>query len=172
MKLIKPYSDDYMFYNRDLHQYVLTKKAVLELDGIDLSRIFEANRDDTPDTQVDRFLMFISRHFYNYVYSHANSHNRNVVEYALAKSASWRDKIKQCLLNEVEYALSEGAFWNKSGVNISKGSVMDLTTLRDARKISSDTEDILYSELDVLGVMPIYQGVIRVPWGMEWRTDY
>ena len=58
--LITPQSDEWMIYDKAAHRYILTDKAVLDLDGVDLNSYFGMIKDETPGTQVRRFLDFIS----------------------------------------------------------------------------------------------------------------
>lgn len=167
-----PYDDEDMIYDYAAHRYVLTQSGVAAQLGIVLQTTIQRTPiDSNPSLAGERFLNFISRHLYGYIYRNIPTANRNVIEYVLAKCPEVRGIVKQAMLNEVEYVLSEGAFWNKSGINILKGAAMDLSTLRDTRVISYDTEALLYSPIPSLPYPLLYRGVIPTL-NNEWRTDY
>lgn len=171
--LTYPYDDPEMIYNRAEHRYVLTSDGVTSKLGVVLQNVLQRTpTDNNPSAAPERFLDFVSRHFYGYIYRNIPTANRNVIEWVLAKCPDMRSLIKQAMFNEVEYVLSEGAFWNKSGVNVLKGSVMDLSTLRDTRVVSYDTENLLYSPIPSFPYPLLYRGVIPTPFGVQWRADY
>lgn len=166
-----PYNDNKMTYNLAEHRYALNPQYVTDKTGIVLQNVLRSAMDNNVSASAERFVDFISRHFYGYIYRNIPTANRNIIEYALAKCPELRDIIAQCMVNEVEYALSEGGFWNKSGVNIAKGSVMDLSTLRDTRVVSYDTQSLLWSPVPSLPYPIMYRGIIATL-RTEWRTDY
>lgn len=60
-----------------------------------------------------------------------------------------------------------------SGVNIVKGTAMDLSALRDTRAVSYETEGTLWQPIPVLGgVSVLYRGIIPVLCDIKWREDY
>ena len=171
MKL--PYDDGILRYDILKHRYIPTEDGVADKTGIILQTTVAYAHNSNPSAAGAMFCDFVSQHLYNYIYRHGNSQNRWIVEYALAKDATLRQVLAECLMNEVRYIIDEGAFWNKSGVNIGKGAAMDLSTLRDTRAVSYETEGALWQPIPVLGgVSVLYRGIIPVLCDIKWREDY
>lgn len=155
-----PFSDDYMTYNDKTHRYTLTKKAVFDWLGINLDTRLNVSRLDNASAAADIALQGISRHIYGYIY--ARTRYKTYIEYVLAKNPECRGILQQAMLNEVDYTINNGDFWQYAGVNLSEGRAMDLSTLRDARVVSADTEQLLYQPLSC-GLMLCYQGNMSIP---------
>lgn len=168
-----PYNDEIMWYDITKHRYIPLPEGVAAETGIVLQTTVSYAHNSNPSAAGRMFCDFVSQHLYNYIYRNGNTNNRQIVEYALAKDAGLRQVLAECFMNEVRYILDEGAFWNKSGINVSRSTAMDLSTLRDARVVSYETEGALWQPVAMLGgVSVLYRGVIPVLCGFKWREGY
>lgn len=125
-----PFSDDYMTYDYNMHRYVLTDKAVLDLLGENLNIILN---NPSPETK-NALLKKISNTVYNYILTASMS--PDYIEYILAMDVDLRPMIQDMLVSQVEYTLTNGAVENFSGVNISKGSYIELDKIRNGQQVS------------------------------------
>lgn len=164
-----PYSDEYMAYDFKAHRYVLTEKCVLDELGVNLSIILNTSPDANPSTAITRALGELSAKLYAWIYGH-NPSFKMLIEKVLATFAPCREIIYECLKNEVTYSLKNGDFYNYSGINVAKGTVMDIRSLRD-RVVSYFTEQALYQTLPN-GICLLYQGWYSVPPNITYREGY
>lgn len=159
-KMVYPYNDANVRYDYTKHRYILTKEGVLQELNVNLDERLNVARSENASRAADHALDVISKHVYNFIYSH-NS-DKLYLEYLLAKYAPCRQLIIDVLFQEVEYALDNGTFWNYGGVNLTNGQVVDLSALRGQRVVSYDTEMKLYQRLPN-GVCLLYQGQYTYP---------
>lgn len=128
-----PYDTNYMTYDYNMHQYVLTEKAALDLLGENLNEI----TNNSPTT-TRALLKRNSGTVYNYLIG--DSQSPDYIEYILAMDEEQRERIQTMLVAQLEYTLFNGAVDLYSGINISKGQYVDLKEIRGARKIADAVE--------------------------------
>lgn len=152
-----PYSDQTMTYDFKRHQYVLTTQGVFLELGENLDTYFPTGSDSNQSTRAKRLLERISRKVYNYIYQ--DSMNASWLEFELAKQPFLRERIKDMLIYQLEYFLVNGDPTLNSGVNIDKGSAMDINQLRGRVKVADDTEILANEIIPQLGRSIKYLGM-------------
>jgi hypothetical protein len=136
-----PYNDDNLIYDVDLHAYVITPKAVEN----NLGENIEIAYGGLEKAQIQ--LKNNSRKLYSWLYSQINISSKKLVEYRLAMDVNYRDVIFQALLAQVEYALESSAdtLGSQHGINVEKGTAMNIRDLRDERLVSAQAIQTLRS---------------------------
>lgn len=139
---MKPYSDEYMTFDKVTHRYVLTEKDVLINLGINLqARVKNENA-------IQNLLRTASAHVYSFLHSYNT--NNEAQDYVLATTETGRAIIKQALERQLTYILVVG----------------DLTMSVDDAKRSKwfdvIAEEILYTPIPEIGNSILYTGNLRV----------
>ena len=163
-----PYDDQYMVYNHNLHRYVLTENCVHDELGEKFD--LDTTGDTNPSTLPDRILKRISGTVYRYLYE--NVWNRDTLEYYLAKIPSLRETIKEMLTEQTLYVLRNGFIEDYSGVNISKGTAMDINQLRGRAKVAPAVEDLAYQTVPELGHSLKFAGPLPIIPANAFRRGY
>ena len=118
-----PYNDEYMVYDYDEHRYILTEKAVLDKNNINLQERLnvggEVNRERTPQIFLDSVSDLVYSQIYDY------SSQPSIQEYQLAKCPSARKVIMKAMLDQVDYVLVNGFLNQYGGIDLKKGSKLD-----------------------------------------------
>lgn len=123
-----PINDEYMKYDFRNHRYVLTEKAIFEEVGVNLNDITSC----ITDKKI--FLKRVSSDVYSYI--KGNSRSPEYIEYILAVDTDLRPMVQEMLISQAEYVLLNGAVSAFSGINLSKGTAVEINKLRDERKVS------------------------------------
>lgn len=155
--MLFPYNDETMIYDYKRHKYCLTVKGVFLELGENLDTYFPKGSDCNQSTMAKRLLQRISRKVYNYIYQ--DSMNTRWLEYELAKQPFLRERIKNMLVYQLEYFLVNGDSALSCGVNIDKGSTIDIQQLRGRVKIADDTEILANEVIPELGRSLKYLGI-------------
>ena len=122
-----PQADVDMTYVLKAHRYVLTKAAIENEFGIDLTFwLGDAKK-------IPIFINQISRQIYYYIYEHHFAEEKNLMQWALAKEIDWREILREAMLAQVEYALisSGNLVALQTGFNVEKGTMADLNKIRN-----------------------------------------
>lgn len=133
---IMPTNDSKMIYNLSTHRYVLTIDGASEIGDVTIAY--------GDNIQAERTLKSISRTIYNYIFSHANRANRNIVEYWIATNAELRDAIYQAMCAQLEADLSSGQndVKNQAGINFETNGIIDNKLLK-AKSLCIEAQQIL-----------------------------
>lgn len=122
---IKPYDDDKLIYDYELHKYLLNQKYAISFFGSDVA---------TKDSKEWRILsLSFSDNIYSFIYSFKSTEIAyDVMEYNLATNKIYREVLAEVLINQCEYALTaNGDTVNlQHGVSVSSGKTTDLEILR------------------------------------------
>lgn len=139
-----PYNDDFMIFDEELGQYVLTEKYAFEKLGLSL---FEsANERNSPNAQiaVKRILVQCSNMIYNYIHQFSFYNRRQ--DYWIATLPSARRMIMRSMGEQLLYMSMVG----------------DLSRSTDIEKrrfaIDENAKRILEQTLPEIGVCIIYGG--------------
>lgn len=158
-----PFNDENMTYNYENHRYQLTPLAVEKM-GINLGQQLNPSGDNNPASLPERWLERVSMIIHNRIY---NSNNAWLwLEYCLANVPRFRKVIQRAMEEQVIYMLTVGDLGLQTGVNIERGSSMNLNDLRGEGRYSPDALDILVNA----GLL--YQGYISAPFGITYRDGY
>lgn len=130
-----PYDDEIMKYDYSAHRYVLTVDGVLHELGTDLKQRLNPGDDANPSALAARFLAQVSRVVYNAIYKYTQ--DEAVMEYLLAVYPPLRARIKEMLQAQLLYMLVNNDLGLFSGVNVAKGTVMDINALRGEARIAA-----------------------------------
>lgn len=153
-----PFSDDDMKYDEQSHRYVLTADCVSRELGEDLSVVLNTTGDTNASSLPDRFLQRVSRTVYLWLYR--DSMNPDWIEYILATYPPLRAWVKEMLLSQTWYVLNNDFIADYSGVNIAKGSTIDINWLRGRVKIADEVEEIANRFIPGLGYSLKYAGML------------
>ncbi|NOQ50476.1 MAG: hypothetical protein GQ557_02265 [Mycoplasmataceae bacterium] len=136
---VLPYNDDYLVYDLDSRQFLLTVSGVKDLLGYDLTN------DIGTIQEANYFCLECSDIIYGHIYSYSNL---NVIEqkrYSIAKDEDLREIIKRALLAQMRYMVKSGAnlLGNMHGVNIERGKALDISKLRGNIIVSDQSHKLL-----------------------------
>lgn len=101
-----PYNDDYMIFDEESNQYVLTEKCILESVGVDLTN--KLNERNTVNSQVvvNRLLRIVSNQIYGYI--HKFNANTFLQDKLIAKIPSLRKIIQHAMEEQFLYLSLKG----------------------------------------------------------------
>ncbi|MDE7209678.1 MAG: hypothetical protein K2O31_07330 [Clostridia bacterium] len=148
-----PINDEYMTYDFRKHRYVLTEKAVLEEVGINLNDITGGNVTDK-----NLFLKRVSSDVYSYLLE--GSRSPDYIEYILAVDTDLRATVQDMLVAQAEYTLLNGAISMFAGINLAKGTAVDIYKLRDERKVAEQVQSEANKILSQYGFCLKYAGTL------------
>lgn len=158
-----PYNDNDMEYDASVHRYVLTADCVLRETGINLA-------GEMGSEGSKRFLARVSRTVYLYLYE--NAWGEDWLEYVLAVYPPLRDTVREMLIAQTEYTLRNNEVNRYSGVNVAKGTVMDIGALRGRAKIANEVEQLAYQTVPGLGICLKYAGRLPAVPAQNYRNGY
>lgn len=118
-----PFDDEYMRYDYDEHRYILTARAVLDKNNINLMERLNYGGDVNRERIADIFLDEVSEIVYNEIYNYSSQ--PAIQEYQIAKMPSARNAIMRAMLKQVDYVLVNGFLNQYGGVDFKKGAKMD-----------------------------------------------
>lgn len=101
-----PYSDEYMIFDENTQQYVLTNEYVLNKMGIDLSASINERNGINPQIMVNRFLADISDDIYGFI--HSFNVNAQIQNSLIAHCPSLRDIIQKAMDKQLLYSRFNG----------------------------------------------------------------
>lgn len=159
--MVYPYSDELLFYDKTLHRYVLTPKAVLVSLNVNLADRLNNRGSNSAEDNASAVLRQISLEMYNFIYKHNSQWL--YVQKLLAKCPSARDIIMQAMLQQVAYYLVNGQIDKFSGVDLRNGRAMDIKDLRGVASIDPQAISILEQPLVETGVSLLYRGRYSIP---------
>lgn len=131
----KPFDDNQMYYNYDLHQYVLQiEDAMFETGLGDLSL------DMGGTDNVKWLLEWVSKTVYTYIRSFKDSKFERRLTYQLAHSKRLREAIRRLMLDVLFYTEQEGGLFMTyiTGINLQEAKNMTTLTLKTAVGIIGD----------------------------------
>jgi hypothetical protein len=102
-----PYNDEYMTFDEQRNQYVLTQKFVFEQIGIDLCEQANERNAVSSNAMAQRFLRTVSNAVYNYIHKH-NADNQ-MQDFIIAKCPSMRNIIQEAMAAQLLYMRMNGA---------------------------------------------------------------
>ena len=143
---IRPYSDDYLFYDETTGHYVLTEKALVENVGVNLRERMAETALVNPDTAIKSFTRTVSDMIYQFIHEH-NVDNRKQ-DRLIATIAELRQIIQKAMEYQVIYVLNVGNLY--------------LSVKPEERAVAIDylAQSILGNVVPCLGISIIYGGVI------------
>lgn len=100
-----PYSDDKMFFDQEIQQYVLTEQALISR-GIDLRSELAATEAVTPEGVIDTFCRLASDMIYGYI--HSFGADNMCQDRMIACLPSLRPVIYNAMLYQVVYLYAVG----------------------------------------------------------------
>lgn len=129
--IVFPYSDEYMVYLGDKHQYQLTRKAFEEM-GYNLEVKLPGSNPD----KINNFLKGLRVKVYNHIYGNSKT-PRNKLNYMIAKRGiigftlyEYREEFKEAMLIQGIYALENGDISMVSGVDIDTMQNMSIDVIK------------------------------------------
>lgn len=146
-----PKDDEYMTYDFRKHRYALTEKAVFDEVGVNLNDITGGNVTDK-----NLFLKRVSADVYSYLLD--GSRSPEYIEYILAVDTDLRSIVYDMLIAQAEYVMLNGAVSMFAGVNLTKGTAVDISRLRDERKIADTVQSEANKILPKYGICLKYTG--------------
>lgn len=143
---IRPYSDDYLFYDETTEHYVLTEKALVENVGVNLRERMAETALVNPDTAIKSFTRTVSDMIYQFIHEH-NVDNRKQ-DRLIATIAELRQIIQKAMEYQAIYVLNVGNLY--------------LSVKPEERAVAIDylAQSILGNVVPCLGISIIYGGVI------------
>jgi hypothetical protein len=134
-------SDKYMTYNYALHQYVLTRDAAMTFLGIDLYSIYSSQQVANAE------LINQAMQVYSWLYDQLQPGAKRNVEYLIATGDPYREAMFKALLGQCEYAVASSGneVSLQHGIQLSKGTVVPVETLRGRLQVSLKTEQAINS---------------------------
>ena len=169
---IYPYDDGTMYYDWNLHRYVLKPECVLDELNINLSERLNAKGSAVKENVPDNVLRRISSIVYGEIYK--RSEYNDVQEYLLAKCPSLRKNIKEAMKEQVLYFLINGDTSNFAGLDLKNSRVIEINRLRNESRLSPDAEIILQRPIKELGhgaCSILYQGKWNVFKDFDYEKD-
>lgn len=150
MKVIQPYSDDVLAYNKDTGKYELTLTYVKEKLG----------NSFVDDGILQKRIQKNSRKIYNVIFARIYNANGKVVSFMLERTEEGRQYLHDLLLEQMEADLESGFndLSSTPAVNVSNGQVLDRNQLY-ANQISVDTEQILERSEQYFGFNLLYRSL-------------
>lgn len=130
-----PFDDEKMYYNYDLHQYVLQiEDAMFETGLGDLSL------DMGGADNVKWLLEWVSRTVYTYIRSFKDSKFERRLTYQLSHSKRLREAIRRLMLDVLFYTEQEGGLFMTyiTGINLQEAKNMTTLSLKTAVGLMGD----------------------------------
>lgn len=160
-----PLNDKFMCYDKYFHRYKLTMQGASSV--ADISKIYASTED------AERVLNTISRRIYTYIYTIANSANRDYIEYRLAFDDSLRRVILEAMLAQLEADIASGQLdiVNQGGINFQYGHVIDEREIAK-RSICVEAKKILANSNGRFNILFMGDYGIRLPDDRYIRWDY
>lgn len=143
---IRPYSDDYLFYDETTGHYVLTEKALVENVGVNLRERMAETALVNPDTAIKSFTRTVSDMIYQFIHEH-NVDNRKQ-DRLIATIAELRQIIQKAMEYQAIYVLNVGNLY--------------LSVKPEERAVAIDylAQSVLGNVVPCLGISIIYGGLI------------
>ena len=101
-----PYNDDYMIFDKESNQYVLTEKCILESVGVDLTNKLNDRNTVNSQVVVNRLLRIVSNQIYGYI--HKFNANTFLQDKLIAKIPSLRKIIQAAMEEQFLYLSLKG----------------------------------------------------------------
>ena len=138
---IRPYSDDYLFYDETTGHYVLTEKALVENVGVNLRERMAETALVNPDTAIKSFTRTVSDMIYQFIHEHSIDNRR---QDSLISSVP---ELRQ-IIQKAVYVLNVGNLY--------------LSVKPEERAVAIDylAQSVLGNVVPCLGISIIYGGVI------------
>jgi len=155
MNIQKPFNDENLQYDYDLHQYRLTLSYAK-------SKVGNSYQDDKI---MENRLDDISNTIYDHIYSNSNTHNFKQTQVILACSIEGRNLIKEALTRQLKADADNGYndINKQNPINFQSGGVIDRNEIRK-NEISISAENILLNSSAFLdGYNIMCQAVIILP---------
>lgn len=133
--IVKPYDDDTLYYNTDLHQYVLnldyamfqtgTADLVIDMGGMDNAKWL---------------LEFLSTSTYTYIRSFKDSKFERRLTYLLSHSKQAREAIRRLMVDVLFYTQQEGGLFMAyiTGINLQEAKNMTNLSIKTAVGLMGD----------------------------------
>ncbi len=143
---IRPYSDDYLFYDETTGHYVLTEKALVENVGVNLRERMAETALVNLDTAIKSFTRTVSDMIYQFIHEH-NVDNRKQ-DHLIATVAELRQIIQKAMEYQAVYVLNVGNLY--------------LSVKPEERAVAIDflAQSVLGNVVPCLGISIIYGGLI------------
>lgn len=141
-----PYSDDYLFYDKNTGRYILTEKALTENVGIDLRARMGENALVSPEVAIKSFTRTVSDMIYQFIHEH--NVNNACQDRLIATIPQLRQIIQKAMEYQAIYVINVGNLY--------------LSAKPEERKNAIDylAQSILADTVPCLGVSILYSGVI------------
>ena len=132
-KIVDPFNDEYLVYDYTKHEYKGTPQLLKDFAGIDLSQELDGFGDSNESTLPQRFMDKVSRLVYQYLYNHAGTTKRQMMQYILAKNLDIRDFLKDWISEQGQYMMANGYLGLESGIDYGKLKYIDMNQIRGSR---------------------------------------
>ena len=103
-----PYNDEYMIFNEESGQYVLTPDCLTKRLGVDMLGAINERNGINPSVLMDMFLRLVSDTVYGYIFRHAV--NNEMQKQIIAKTLSGRKMIQRAMEYQFIYMRMNGVF--------------------------------------------------------------
>lgn len=115
-----PYNDDFMIFDEELGQYVLTENALLSR-GINLRARLSARKDVTPEAIISNIAYTSSAMIYGFI--HQYNDDNPLQDFLIAKCADLRKIIYEALLSQAIYVCVNGNLFLSTDDNERKKAI-------------------------------------------------
>lgn len=163
MEQVYPYDDGAMYYDWEMHRYVLKPECVLNELNINLAERLNKRGSAFSENVPNDVLRRISNIVYGEIYK--RSEYNDVQEYLLAKCPSLRKMIKDAMKEQVLYFLINGDTSNFAGIDLKTGRVIEIDRLRNQSRLAPDAEIVLQKPIKELG-----NGACSILYQGKWNT--
>ena len=101
-----PYDDDFMRFDNDLNQYVLTEAALLKF-GVDIRARLSATSNIAPENEINYAVYRVSNLIYGYIHDH--NANNPLQDFYIAHCPSLRQVMFKAMIAQLLYMFRVGA---------------------------------------------------------------
>lgn len=142
----RPYSDDFLFFNKHSGHYELTEKALVERVGVNLRARMAETATINPETAIYSFIRTVSDMIYQFIHEH-NANNAKQ-DSLIATVPELRQIIQKAMEYQAVYVLNVGNLY--------------LSAKPEERAVAIDylAQSILCNVVPCLGISIIYGGII------------
>lgn len=147
MQCIKPYTDDYMFWDENTHHYVLTEKALLEKVGVNLRARMGDRSLISPEVAIKSFCTTVSDMIYQFIHEHNVDNAKQ--DFIIGTVEEFRKIVQRAMELQAVYVLNVGNLY--------------MSTKPEERAVAIDylAQSVLNNVVPCFGVSILYTGV----WG-------
>ncbi len=145
-KVMRPYSDDFLYWDENTHHYVLTEKALIESTGINIRERMSETALVNSETAIKSFTRTVSDMIYQFIHEHNVDNARQ--DCLIASVPELRQIIRRAMEYQAVYVMNVGNLY--------------LSIKPEERAVAIDylAQSILGNVVPCLGISILYSGVM------------